>query len=146
MPRPLQIRPPGAVRHGPDRLAEGEIWLRVPSGPSLGLGRISSAPAGGLSPSLDDCPRVQLVTTPASQSAWWQVPARRSPNPGGSGRFQNKCEMKLPWDPRLRELVALAMLAAFGCGLAAAQGDLLFVALFGAASVVAIIEAIRRLR
>jgi hypothetical protein len=24
MPRPLQIRPPGAVRHGPDRLAEGD--------------------------------------------------------------------------------------------------------------------------
>ena len=66
--------------------------------------------------------------------------------PGGSGRFQNKCEMKLPWDPRLRELVALAVLAAFGCGLALSQGDLLFVALFGAASVVAIIEAIRRLR
>jgi hypothetical protein len=24
MPRPLQMRPPGAVRHGPDRLAEGD--------------------------------------------------------------------------------------------------------------------------
>jgi len=33
-----------------------------------------------------------------------------------------------------------------GCGLATAQGDLLFVALFAATSVVAIIEAIRRLR
>ena len=41
--------------------------------------------------------------------------------------------MKLPWDPRLRELVALAVLAAFGCGLALSQGDLLFVAIFGAA-------------
>jgi alkylhydroperoxidase/carboxymuconolactone decarboxylase family protein YurZ len=49
-------------------------------------------------------------------------------------------------DPRVRELVMLSALAALGCGLAAAQGDLLFVALFGAASVVAIIEAIRRLR
>jgi len=55
---------------------------------------------------------------------------------GGSGRFQNKCEMKLPWDPRLRELVALAVLAAFGCGLALSQGDLLFVAIFGAACAV----------
>ena len=32
------------------------------------------------------------------------------------------------------------------CGLATAQGDLWFVVIFGAASVVAIIEAIRRLR
>ena len=44
--------------------------------------------------------------------------------------------MKLPWDPRLRELVALAVLAAFGCGLALSQGDLLFVAIFGAACAV----------
>ena len=36
----------------------------------------------------------------------------------------------------------ISALAALGCGLAAAQADLLFVALFGAASVVAIIEAI----
>ena len=66
--------------------------------------------------------------------------------PGGSGRFQNKCEMKLPWDPRLRELVALAMLAAFGCGFALAQGHFLFVGIFAAASAVTIIEAIGRLR
>ena len=57
-----------------------------------------------------------------------------------------KCEMKAPWmDPGL-ELAALSALAALGCGLAAGQGDLLFVALFGAASIVTIIEAIRRLR
>src|SRR5215831_18551895 len=31
----------------------------------------------------------QLVTTPASQSAWWQAPACRSPNPGGSGRLDD---------------------------------------------------------
>jgi alkylhydroperoxidase/carboxymuconolactone decarboxylase family protein YurZ len=49
-------------------------------------------------------------------------------------------------DPRLRELAALSALAAVGCGLVAAQGDVLFVAIFGAASVVTIIEAIRRLR
>jgi hypothetical protein len=47
-------------------------------------------------------------------------------------------------DPPVRELVMLSALAALGCGLAAAQGDLLFVALFGAASVVAIIEAMLR--
>jgi alkylhydroperoxidase/carboxymuconolactone decarboxylase family protein YurZ len=41
-------------------------------------------------------------------------------------------------DPRLRELAALSALAALGCGLAAAQGDFLFVALFGAASIVTI--------
>jgi hypothetical protein len=49
-------------------------------------------------------------------------------------------------DPPVRELVMLSALAALGCGLAAAQGDLFFVALFAAASVVTIIEAIRRLR
>ena len=55
--------------------------------------------------------------------------------------------MKLLWmNPRLRELVALAALAAFGCGLALSQGDLLFVAIFAAACAVTIIEAIRRLR
>jgi len=66
---------------------------------------------------------------------------------GGPGRFQNKCEMKLQWmDPRLRELFALAVLAALGCGLALSQGDLLFAAIFGAACAVTIIEAIRRSR
>ena len=74
-----------------------------------------------------------------------------SPGPSrardGSGRFQNKREMKLPWmDPGLRELVALAVLAALGCGLALSQGDLLFAAIFGAACAVTIIEAIRRSR
>ena len=41
-------------------------------------------------------------------------------------------------------LAALSALAALGCGLAAVQGDLLFVAVFGAACAVTIIEAIRR--
>jgi hypothetical protein len=36
-------------------------------------------------------------------------------------------------DPGLRELAALSALAALGTGLAAAQGDFVFVALFGAA-------------
>jgi hypothetical protein len=38
----------------------------------------------------------------------------------------------------------LSALPALGCGLAAAQGDLLFVAIFGAACAMTIIEAIRR--
>jgi alkylhydroperoxidase/carboxymuconolactone decarboxylase family protein YurZ len=46
-------------------------------------------------------------------------------------------------NPRLRELVALAVLAAFGCGLALSQGDLLFVVIFGAACAVTVIEAMR---
>ena len=48
--------------------------------------------------------------------------------------------------PALRDLIALALLAGLGCGLAAVQGDLLFVAIFGAACAVTIVEAIRRLR
>jgi hypothetical protein len=56
-------------------------------------------------------------------------------------------QMKAPWtDPSLRELVALAALAAFRCGLALVRGDLLFLIIFGAASAVTIIEAVRRSR
>ena len=43
--------------------------------------------------------------------------------------------------PSLRELIALAALAAFGCCLALALGDLLFAAIFGVASAVTIIDA-----
>ena len=58
-----------------------------------------------------------------------------------------KCEMKAPWmNPGVRELAALSALAALGCGLAAGQCDLLFVALFGAASIVTIIEATLTMR
>jgi len=49
-------------------------------------------------------------------------------------------------DPSLRELVALAALAVFGWGLALARGDLLFLAIFAAASAVAIREAVRHSR
>jgi len=55
--------------------------------------------------------------------------------------------MKEPWtDPSLRELLALAALAAFGCGLALARVNFLFLGIFGAVSAVTIIEAIRRSR
>jgi hypothetical protein len=47
-------------------------------------------------------------------------------------------------DPGVRELLVLSSFAALDCGLAATQGDLLFVALFGTVSVVTIIEAVRR--
>jgi hypothetical protein len=70
----------------------------------------------------------------------------RFESPRGSGRFQNKCEMKAPRiDPAVRELALLSALAALGCGLAAVQGDLWFVTVFGAASVVTMIEVVRRL-
>jgi alkylhydroperoxidase/carboxymuconolactone decarboxylase family protein YurZ len=52
----------------------------------------------------------------------------------------------LRMDPGVREMAVLSALAALGCGLAAVQGDLLFVVIFGAACAVTIIEAIRRLQ
>jgi hypothetical protein len=55
--------------------------------------------------------------------------------------------MKAPWtDPALRELLALAALSAFGCGLALAQAEFLFAAIFAAASAAVIVEALRRFR
>jgi hypothetical protein len=55
--------------------------------------------------------------------------------------------MKAPWrGSDLRELVALSLLAASGCGLALARDDLFFVAVFGGASAMTIIEAMRYLR
>jgi hypothetical protein len=55
--------------------------------------------------------------------------------------------MKAPWiDPGLRELLALAALAGLGCGLALAQGEFFFGAIFAAASALIIVEALRRFR
>jgi uncharacterized membrane protein YeaQ/YmgE (transglycosylase-associated protein family) len=55
--------------------------------------------------------------------------------------------MKGLWmDPGVGEVAALSALSALGFGLAAGRGDLLFVAIFGAACAVTIIEAVRRLR
>jgi hypothetical protein len=62
-------------------------------------------------------------------------------------RCHIKCGMKGPWmDSGVGEVAALSALSALGCGLAVARGDLLFVAIFGAACAVTIIEAIRRLQ
>jgi len=55
--------------------------------------------------------------------------------------------MKAPWtDPGLRELLALAALAALGCGLALAQGEFFFGAIFAAANALIIVEALRHFR
>jgi hypothetical protein len=55
--------------------------------------------------------------------------------------------MKAPWtDPDLRELLALAALAASGCGLALARDDLMFTAIFAAAWAVTIVGLMRYLR
>jgi len=47
--------------------------------------------------------------------------------------------------PDLREVLALAALSIFGCGLAFGQSDFLFATLFAAAGALTIIEALRRL-
>jgi hypothetical protein len=49
-------------------------------------------------------------------------------------------------DPSLRELIALALLAGGGCGLALALYDFLFAAIFAAMCGMIAIAAIRRLR
>ena len=49
-------------------------------------------------------------------------------------------------EPGLRELTALSLLAAFCCGLAWAHEDTFFAAVFGGATAITIIEAIRRSR
>jgi hypothetical protein len=80
------------------------------------------------------------------------IPARTGFRRGGPGavivlkRHTYTCVMKAPWtDPGLRELVALAALSAFGCGLALAQGDFLLATIFAAAIGMIIIEALRPL-
>jgi hypothetical protein len=46
----------------------------------------------------------------------------------------------------LWELIGLSLLAGLGCGLAFADGDLFFVAVFGLAIGITTVEAIRRIR
>jgi hypothetical protein len=65
----------------------------------------------------------------------------------GSRNFHSKNALRLPnIYVTTHGLVALTALAAFGCGLALAIGDLFFGVVFGAANAVATIEAIRRSR
>src|ERR687887_252641 len=76
-------------------------------------------------------------------------PDRRRPascsveRPRSPLRGQRRARMNLRWNDRsIRELLLLAALAAFACGLALSRGSFLFVALF-AAVWAAIIIAIR---
>jgi hypothetical protein len=64
----------------------------------------------------------------------------------GAFRSRHSIESSVDMASDLRELIALSLLAGFGFGLALARGDLLFVAVFGLASALAIMEAIRRFR
>ena len=51
----------------------------------------------------------------------------------GAYNEDQRVRTKLPWiDPHLPELLALAVFAAFGCGLALAEGHFLFVGIFAA--------------
>src|SRR5215472_8205778 len=79
-------------------------------------------------------PRPQMISRVATTA-----PHRASVHNGAPMCFPNGALQQ----PSLRELLALAAFAAFGCGLALAQGDFLFAVVFCAASVVTIIEAIR---
>jgi len=55
-------------------------------------------------------------------------------------QFANRMDMA----PRSWELIALSLLAGFGCGLALDRGDLIFVAVFGAACAMAVIGGMQR--
>ena len=61
------------------------------------------------------------------------------------GRGDGTYEMKAPSSDQSVQLAVLGAVASAACGLASIRGDLLFVAVFGAASLVTIIEAVRRL-
>jgi hypothetical protein len=61
--------------------------------------------------------------------------------PRCSSRIEGHSAQMRPGQTQFAGAVALATLAAFGCGLALAQGDLLFLAIFAAVSAVTIIEA-----
>jgi hypothetical protein len=75
------------------------------------------------------------------------VPARRFESPRESGRlftcfqFANSVHMA---PPRSWELIALSLLAGLGFGLALDRGDLIFVAVFGAACGMAIVGGMQR--
>jgi hypothetical protein len=49
-------------------------------------------------------------------------------------------------DPAVRELLALAALSAFGCGLALAQDDLSFATIFAGLTTFIIVAGLRRSR
>jgi hypothetical protein len=70
----------------------------------------------------------------------------RSPWPGGSRRLLTRVQFanSVHMAPRSWELIALSLLAGLGFGLALDRGDLIFVAVFGAACGMAIIGGMQR--
>jgi hypothetical protein len=71
-----------------------------------------------------------------------------SPAPAGRGALRALRQIGSSVDiaPGLRELIGIALLAAFGLGLAVARGDLIFVAVFFGFAFAIAIAAIRRLQ
>jgi hypothetical protein len=69
---------------------------------------------------------------------------------GGVGALpsRNSSNRKKLWimPSGVRELIALSLLAGFGWGLAWARDDLIFVGVFAGATVMTVVEAIRRSR
>jgi hypothetical protein len=78
-----------------------------------------------------------IEATPASALAVLDLKIQ----PGAEPTGENEIAVD---GPALTGTSHLAVLAAFGCGLALAEGHFLFVGIFAAASAVMIIEAIRR--
>jgi hypothetical protein len=74
------------------------------------------------------------------------APARRFESPRGAGRVLTRGSIRndLNMAPRSWELTALSLLAGFGFGLALDRGDLIFVAVFGAACGMAIVGGMQR--
>jgi hypothetical protein len=66
--------------------------------------------------------------------------------PGGPGRLLTRVQFanSMHMAPRSWELIALSLLAGLGFGLALDRGDLIFVAVFGAACGMAIIGGMQR--
>ena len=74
------------------------------------------------------------------------APARRFESPRGAGRVLTRGSIRndVNMAPRSWELIALSLLAGLGFGLALDRGDLIFVAVFGAACGMAIVGGMQR--
>ena len=89
-----------------------------------------------------------VLRVPAAEDA---RSARIAPSGSGRGPIWQCSRLRggflKPWmDKALPELLALAALAAFGCGLALAQDDFAFAAIFAVESALIIVEVLRCLR
>ena len=87
---------------------------------------------------------VLLVTTRPVRVG--PAPARRFESPRGAGRVLTRGSIRndVNMAPRSWELIALSLLAGLGFGLALDRGDLIFVAVFGAACGMAIVGGMQR--